>query len=48
MIVSVQELENIANDLALQEYLMDSGLSLDELEAVIEYEPSVNQLTLEI
>jgi len=48
MIVSASELENIANDLALQDYMIESGLSKDEIDAIIEFEPSVDQLTLEL
>jgi len=37
MIIDVKELSELDTDLARQQWLLDSGLSLDEIDAVIEY-----------
>ena len=38
MIVCVQELKAIQDDLAQQQWLMDNGLTLDEIDAVVEFQ----------
>jgi hypothetical protein len=45
MIVSVNELIENDGDTAYQQYLMDCGLTTDELDAVHEYAESLNQFT---